>query len=129
VFHGRLLMRFSLTETIQPGSSPLAIDAGGQHVYLATDQGLTVVDLGQAPLAIGHLSQPSAGPGTAVTVRGSGFDSSVTATVGGQPALASVTDENSLTLTVPAIAAGPAEIVLTRGDGASYTYESGIVVP
>jgi hypothetical protein len=129
VFHGRLLMRFSLTETIQPGSSPLAIDAGGQHVYLATDKGLTVVDLGQAPLAIGHLSQSSAGVGTAVTVRGSGFDSSVTATVGGQPALASVTDENTLTLTVPAIASGPAEIVLTRGDGASYRYENGIVLP
>jgi hypothetical protein len=129
VVHGRLLMRFSLTETIQPGSSPLAIDAGGQHVYMATDKGLTVVDLGQAPLAIGHLSQSSAVAGMAVTVRGSGFDSSITATVGGQPALASVTDENTLTLTVPAVAAGPAEIVLTRGDGASYTYEDGIVIP
>jgi hypothetical protein len=62
-------------------------------------------------------------------VRGSGFDSSVTAVVGGQPALASVTDENTLILTVPGIASGTAEIVLTRGDGASYRYENGIVVP
>jgi len=129
VLHARLLMRFSLNETIQATASPLAIDAGGRHVYLATDKGLTIVDLGAAPLAIGHLSQQTAGAGSQVTVRGSGFDSSITATVGGEPASVNVTDENTLTLTVPAAAAGPEDILLTRGDGATYTMENGIIVP
>ncbi len=129
VFHARLLMRFSLTETVQDTASPIAIDAGGRHVYLITDKGLTIVDLGAAPLAIGHLSQQTAGAGSQVIVRGSGFDTSVTATVGGEPASVSVTDENTLTLTMPAAAAGPEDILLTRGDGATYTMENGIILP
>jgi IPT/TIG domain len=129
VLHARLLMRFSLTETVQSTASPIAIDTGGRYVYLITDKGLTVVDLGEAPLAIGHLSQQTAGAGTQVKVRGSGFDASVTATVGGEPASVSVTDENTLTLTVPAVASGPEDIVLVRSDGATYTYESGLTIP
>jgi hypothetical protein len=41
----------------------------------------------------------------------------------------SITDENTLTLTVPAVASGPEDIVLVRGDGATYTYESGLRIP
>jgi hypothetical protein len=129
VLHARLLMRFSLSETVQATASPIAIDSGGRHVYLITDKGLTLVDLGQAPLAIGHLSQQTAGAGTQVTVRGSGFDTSITATVGGDPAAVSVADENTLILTVPAAASGPEDLVLVRGDGATYTYESGLTIP
>jgi hypothetical protein len=62
-------------------------------------------------------------------VRGSGFDNSVTATVGGEPASVNITDENTLTLTVPAAASGPEDIVLTRGDGATYSFENGIILP
>jgi hypothetical protein len=130
VLHARLLMRFSLTETVQSAAaSPMAIDSGGRYVYLITDKGLTVVDLGEAPLAIGHMTQQLASPGTQVTVRGSGFDSTLTATIGGQAAALSVSDENTLTITVPAASSGPADIVLSRGDGASYTLENGVSLP
>jgi hypothetical protein len=124
-----LRMRFSLTETIQSTAAPLAIDSGGRYVFLLTNQGLTVVDLGAAPLSIGHLSPQSAGPGTRVVVRGSGFDSTVSATVGGVTASVSITDQNTLTLTIPAATSGPEDIVLTRGDGESYTLENGVVLP
>lgn len=129
VLHGKLLMRFSLSETVQNTASPIAIDSGGRHIYLTTDKGLTVIDLGEALLAIGHLSQSAASVGSQVTVRGSGFDASLTATIGGQAAAVSVTDENTLTLNVPAAASGPEDIVLTRGDGATYTLENGITLP
>jgi hypothetical protein len=129
VQHARLLIRFSLTETVQNTGSPIAIDSGGRYVYLLTDKGLTVVDLGAAPLAIGHLSQQTAGPGTQVTVRGSGFDASVTATVGGQTTAVSVTDENTLTLTMPAASSGPEDIILTRANGVTYTLENAITLP
>ena len=129
VAHAALRMRFSLTETIQNTASPLAIDSGGRHVYLLTDKGLTVVDLGAAPLSIGHLSQQNASPGSQIIVRGSGFDSSTTATIGGVAAPVSFTDENTLTLTIPAAASGPEDIVLTRADGEIYTLENGVVLP
>jgi hypothetical protein len=64
-----------------------------------------------------------------VIVPGSGFDASVTATVGGEPALVSVTDENTLTLKVPAAAAGLGDILLTSGDEATYTMGTGIILP
>jgi hypothetical protein len=128
VQHATLRMRFALTETIQNTAAPLAIDSGGRFVYLLTDKGLTVVDLGAAPLSIGHLSPLSAPAGTQVTVRGSGFDSGTTAKVGGTAAAVSFTDENTLLLTIPSVGSGPQDIVLTRSDGESYTLENGVVV-
>jgi hypothetical protein len=129
VAHAILRMRFSLTETVQSTASSLAIDSGGRYVYLLTNQGLTVVDLGSAPLSIGHLSPQNAAPGTQVTVRGSGFDSTITATVGGVAASVSFTDQNTLTLIVPTATSGPQDIVLARGDGEIYTLENGLVLP
>jgi len=129
VAHATLRMRFALTQTIQDTATPLAIDSGGRFVYLLTDKGLTVVDFGAALLSIGHLSQQNASPGSQVVVRGSGFDSSTTATVGGIPALVSVTDENTLMLTVPAARSGAEDIVLMRSDGETYTLENSVVLP
>jgi hypothetical protein len=129
VAHATLCMRFALTETVQGTASPIAIDSGGRFVYLITNQGLTMVDLGAAPLSIGHLNPQNAAPNTQVVVRGSGFDSSITATVGGVTASVSFTDQNTLTSTVPAALSGPEDIVLTRGDGEIYTLENGLVLP
>jgi len=44
-------------------------------------------------------------------------------------ATVSVTDENTLTLTIPSAASGPEDIVLSRGDGQTYTLENGVVLP
>src|SRR5260370_31041578 len=55
---GRLRLRFSLTEKVQSVVAPLALD-GGHDVFLITDKGLTIVDLGSSPLSIGHLSSSS----------------------------------------------------------------------
>jgi hypothetical protein len=129
VAHAALRMRFSLTQTTDYTPSAMAIDSGGRNVYLLTDKGLTVVDLGTAPLSIGHLSQQSASPGSQITVRGSGFDPSIAATVGGIAASVSFADENTLTLMVPAALPGPQDIVLSKSDGEMYTLENGIVLP
>ena len=69
---------------------------------------------GRAPLRQEHAIEKhvsrcapqNAGPGTQITVRGSGFDSTVTAKVGGIVAIVSVSDENTLTLTIPSANAG-----------------------
>lgn len=128
VAHALLRLRFALTETVQNTAAPIAIDSGGQFVYLITDKGLTVVDFGAAPLSIGHLSLASAQPGTKVQVRGSGFESGMTTTIGHVAAHVNVTDQNTMTLTVPAAMAGPQDIVLKLTNGETYTLENGITV-
>ncbi len=128
VEHGVLRVRFSLAETIQNTAVPLSIDASGRYVFLITDKGLTVVDLGTAPLSIGSLSQTTASVGAQITIRGSGFTPSTVATVGGQSSNISYTDENTLVLTVPSAGAGPQDIVLTNLDGSSYTLQNAVTV-
>ena len=128
VAHATLRIRFSLSETIADTAQPLALDPGGDQVFLVTDKGLTIVDLGTAPLSIGHLSLSTAGAGSQVTVRGSGFSSGTTATIGGQSASVYDTDNSTLMLTVPGGVSGPQDIVLTNPDGATYTLQSGIQV-
>src|ERR1700722_3275440 len=126
---GTLQLRFSLNETIQNVETPLAIDPSGQMVFLITDAGLTVVDLGTAPLSIGYLSSAIGAAGTSVQARGSGFTAGITATVGGQSAPVTFTDESTLTLTVPTLPSGPHDLTLIRPDGVSYTLTSAIVTP
>jgi hypothetical protein len=121
VGHAFLRMRFALSETVNNTVAPMAIDSGGRYIFLLTNKGLTIVDLGEAPLSIGWVSPATAAPGTQVNVRGSGFNSSTTATVNGLAAAVSFTDENTLSLTIPGASAGPAVIVLTNSDGTTYT--------
>jgi hypothetical protein len=125
---GRLRIRFSLSETIQNVAAPLALDAG-HDVFLITNQGLTVVDLGSAPLSIGHLSTNNVSPGSLVQVRGSGFASGISVKVGGVAATGTFTDENTLTFTVPAVASGVQDLTLTNPDGDSYTLQNAILIP
>ena len=110
-------------------ATPLAVDSSGRYIYLLTEKSLTVVDLGSAPLSIGHLSQSNAAPGAVLTVRGSGFDSTTSATVGGISASITFTDVNTLSLAVSAAKSGPQDIVLTKGDGETYTLENAVILP
>jgi hypothetical protein len=102
-------MRFSLSETVANVVAPIAIDSGGQFIYLITNSGLTVVSLGEALLSIGHITPSSTA-------------------VGSQAAAVDFTDQNTLTLTIPALSSGPQDFVLTNVDGSSYTLENEITV-
>ncbi|HKN73977.1 MAG TPA: IPT/TIG domain-containing protein [Candidatus Acidoferrum sp.] len=127
--HGQLRMRFSLAETLPNVVAPMALDSSGQRVFLITSTGLTVIDLGEAPLSIGSLSVSQAAPGTQITLRGSGFNSSTTATIGGQPASVTFVDSETLQVTVPVLSSGPADLVLTNLDGTVYTLNSAVTIP
>lgn len=124
--HGRLRMRFSLSETISNVAAPMAIDSAGNNVYLLTNQGLTIVDLGSAPLSVGHVLPSTASAGALVTLSGSGFAETTTVTVAGGPVAPTFVDDTTLTFTMPALPAGPADIVLTNSDGTIYTLQSGV---
>jgi IPT/TIG domain len=121
VQQGSLRMRFSLSETVSPSAGPLAIDSGGRFVYLITNQGLTIVDLGAAPLSFGWANPTSVPVGGHVTIRGSGFNSSTSASVGGKAAVVTHLDENTLSLILPSISTGATSIQFTNGDGSTYT--------
>lgn len=122
VLHSTLRMRFSLSETVSSSiPAPIAVDPDGRYMFLITNKGLTVVDLGQAPLSIGWLNQTSATPGSQVVIRGSGFDSSTTVTIGGQAAAAFVTDADTMTVTIPSVSPGPTTISVTNSTGVQYS--------
>lgn len=128
VRHGTLTMRFSLPQTVSDVAVPLALDSGGRHVYLITDRGLTIIDLGSAPLSVGSLSPSTGSPGAQITVLGSGFDPLISATLGNQPAVVTVIDENTMSIIVPPLAPGPADLTLSLSDGRTYTAENVLTV-
>ena len=125
----RLRMRFSLTQTLMDVTQPLAIDEGGRLVFLLTDAGLTVVDMGEAPLSVGHLGATQPVSGGTIQLRGSGFDTNTKVTVDGAAAVATLVDENTLTLSLPTLSTGPHDMTLTRGDGSTLTVKGLITVP
>jgi hypothetical protein len=56
VNHGALVRRVTLAEQIQQVTDAMTIDAFGQNIYLITNAGLTIVQLGNAPLSIADHS-------------------------------------------------------------------------
>ena len=126
---GTLRMRFSLSETVQNVEAPIAVDSAGQQVFLITSAGLTVVDLGTAPLSIGHLTPNGGVAGTQIQVRGSGFVTGATVLVGGQSATVTVVDESTLNLAIPSVASGAQDLTIKNPDGGTYTLKSAIAIP
>ncbi len=104
----------------------LTTDENGQRLFALTTNGLTIVQLANVPLGIGTLtpSSGSATGGAIVNVRGSGFQSGITATVGGKSATVTLTDMNTLALTTPAMTPGPQQLVLTNSDGESVSLDA-----
>jgi hypothetical protein len=104
----------------------LTTDENGQRLFALTTSGLTIVQLSYAPLGIGTLNPANgtAAGGVSVTLRGSGFRNGVTATLGGKSATVTFTNMNTLTLTTPATATGPQQLVLTNPDGESVSLDA-----
>lgn len=128
VQHGLLRMRFSLTQTILDVAAPMAIDSNGRRVFLMTDKGLTIVDLGEALLSVGALNPSTASTGAQVTMRGSGFNPSTTVRVGGVNANVSYVDEATLTITIPPGLFGIVDLVLTNADGKTYRFDNALTI-
>jgi hypothetical protein len=131
---GRLRLRLLLPEALATLSSDidalhgsfLTIDENGQRIFALTTSGLTVIQLADVPLSIGTISPASApAPGGAIlTIRGSGFQSAATVTIGGKSAAITFVDMNTLTVTTPPLTAGPQQIVITNTNGDSYTLDA-----
>jgi len=104
----------------------LAIDENGQRLFALTASGLTVVQLAAVPLSVGTISPISApaSGGTILTIRGSGFQSGASISIGGKPAPITFKDMNTLSVIAPALTPGPQQVAVTNPNGDSYTLDA-----
>lgn len=102
-------------------------DEAGNRLFLITNAGLTVVQLPNLPLSIGYLSPAtgSSSGGTSVTIRGSGFESGATVTVGGASVSATFVDSSTLQIVTPSGTAGGARVVIANPNGNFYSLDAG----
>jgi hypothetical protein len=131
---GRLRLRVFLPEPLATLSTDidafhgsfLAVDEAGQRIFALTTSGLTVVQLANVPLSIGTVFPASAlaAGGTTLTIRGSGFQSGATVTIGGKSVATTFVDINTLTVTTPPLTAGPQQIIVSNSNGDSYTLDT-----
>jgi hypothetical protein len=77
-------------------------------------------------LGIGTLT-PASGPaagGTTLTIRGSGFVSGSTVTIGGKSAAVTFKDMNTLTVVTPTVTAGALHVTITNPDGETVSLDA-----
>ncbi len=127
--HGTWLGQILLSEQIleSPVQSAMDYDEAGNRLFLITDKGLTVIRLWSSPLSIGYLNPAngSSSGGTAVTIRGSGFESGATINFGGMAATTTVVDASTLQVVTPAGSVGGARVSVKNPDGTSYSLDAG----
>lgn len=126
---GRLIWRIALPTQTAVTLDAMAVDEMGARFFLITTGGLTLVSLPTLPLSVGTIL-PNQGPaagGTVVVIRGSGFQSGATVTFANQVADTTYMDGNTLKVMVPALAAGPARVIVTNPDGTAYAVDAGFV--
>ena len=58
------------------------------------------------------------------TIRGSGFQSATTVTLGGKPAKVTFKDQNTLALIIPSLSAGPQQLVISNPDGETVSLDA-----
>jgi IPT/TIG domain len=88
-------------------------DGFGQRLFAVTTSGLTIVQLANVPLGIGSIAPASgaAAGGASGTIRGSGFQSTTKAALGGKQASVTFKDMNTLSIVTPALSPGPQQLV------------------
>jgi len=128
-----LLPQQFMTDVDGLHGSFLAIDENGQRLFAITstdgtalNAGVTVVTLAKVPLGIGLLT-PASGPaagGTQITIRGSGFESGATVTIGVKTATVTFKDMNTLTVLTPGLAVGTQRVSITNPDGETISLDA-----
>jgi hypothetical protein len=99
-----------------------AVDDTGRRLFGITTSGVSIVELYEPPLTIGHVEPPFGPPagGNTVTVRGTDFKPGATVTFGSSPAATTFINENTLAAVVPAMPLGTYDVTVTNPDS-SYT--------
>ena len=126
---GDIRFRLALRQTVRAVIDAMALNEDGTQIYLLTDAGLTVVDIGRLPLSVGHVNPTAPVPGTQVTIRGSGFGSDMVVSLNGNVVPIVYIDSSTLQLTVPVLPSGPVDISIASGTDESYTVDNALQIP
>jgi hypothetical protein len=88
-----------------------------------------VVQLAAVPLAISSVSPStvSVAGGTSLTIRGSGFQSGIKLGIGGEPAMATLVDMNTLNVVSPAVTAGPQQLTLANANDETVSWDAAVI--
>ncbi len=131
-----LLAQQLMTDVDGLHGSFLTTDENGQRLFAITstdgtaqNAGVTVIALANVPLGIGTLV-PAIGPaagGTTLTIRGSGFESGATVTIGAKTASVTFKDMNTLTVVTPALATGAQRVTITNPDGEVISLDAAFI--
>lgn len=123
VRHGTVAMRIALPNGASP--SAMALDETGNRLFALSANGISIIQLYEAPLSIGSLAPGTGSAGTTVTIRGSGFESGTAVNFGSTSAAAAFVDSMTLQVTVPSsLPSGPVQINLTNPDGSHYALDA-----
>ncbi len=125
--HGTWLGQIALSEQLQPLAQTLMdFDEANNRVFLVTNQGLTIVELPPVPVSIGYLNPASGSSsgGTAVTIRGSGFEAGTTVSFGTTSVTATYVDAGTLKVVAPGGTVGGTRITIRNPDGESYSLDA-----
>jgi len=124
-----VLQSVELPNQVNYWTKTIAVDANAEHVFLTDSQGLTVLTLAAAPLAIGSATPAVvlASGGTVVKVRGSGFQPQTVVTIGGSAAASNFVDANTLEVTVPPGTVGAAQMIVQNPGGEMYRLDAAVV--
>ena len=125
--HGTWVGQILLAEQILPlAQSAVDLDEVGSRLFVLTNKGLTLVQLGPTPVSIGYLSPAngSTSGGTAVTIRGSGFESGATVSFGGTSATATFVDGQTLQVVTSPGTLGGVRVSVGNPDGTSYSLDA-----
>jgi hypothetical protein len=128
VHTGRLVLHAAMPEAIPADTGALALDETGTKMFLISTSGITITQLAQVPLSLASITPTAGPPGTAVKLRGSGFQNGATVTFGKSQVAATYVDQNTLTAVVPALSAGPVRVTVTNPDDSSYNYDAAFSV-
>jgi len=129
--------RMALPYPVSDAFDTVVWDDDNDTAYVIVSGGILEVPTKPVPLVLTGVT-PSSGPsagGTTVTVSGSGFVSSLTATVDTTAVAVSFTDEHTLSIEMPAHAAGGVRITLNGPNSqssfldAAYTYTDPLPTP
>jgi DNA-binding beta-propeller fold protein YncE len=127
VQHGSLKEWIPLPENFaNQVRQPITMDDTGQHLFVVTASGFTILDFSAVPLSVGSVS-PAQGPvggGTTVTIRGSGFQAGATVSFGGVAATTTFVDGETLKVVTPAAAARSVQLVVKTPDGQTYALDA-----
>jgi YVTN family beta-propeller protein len=124
VHRQRLALQIALPEPLVAGLNSMCLDETGLKLFLISQSGITIAQLGSVPLSIASVNPASGSAGSTVTIRGSGFQDGARVSFGSIEGQVTFVDLNTLRATVPAGLSGPTQISVVNPDGGQYSYDA-----